>query len=84
MVASSRRGAHLSVCRPRAASSASNFGVLYSQEPVTDSQLVDKVKAIRRGATTFVILYPYTTECSYEWIRPDDLKLFDPCQPAFR
>ncbi len=27
-----------------------------------------------------MIFYPYTTDCSYEWFRPADLKLFDPCQ----
>ena len=51
-----------------------------AQEPVTDSQLADKKQAFKRGATTFVIFYPYTIECSYEWFRPGDLKLFDPCQ----
>ena len=57
-----------------------NFSELCPQEPVTDSQLADKKKALRRGATTFVIFYPYTIECSYEWFRPGDLKPFDPCQ----
>ena len=37
-------------------------------------------RAFRRGATSFVIFYPYTTECSYEWFRLGDLKRFDPCQ----
>ena len=58
----------------------SNCDELCAQEPVTDSQLADKKQAFKRGATTFVIFYPYTTECSYEWFRPRDLKLFDPCQ----
>ena len=49
-------------------------------EPVTDSQLADKKLAHKRGATAFVIFYPYTLECSYEWLRPADLRSFDPCQ----
>ena len=50
------------------------------QEPCTPEQLADQKTMGKQGATAFVIFYPYTRDCSYAYLRPNDLRPFDPCE----
>ena len=46
-------------------------------EPLTAEQLADAAIERKKGATVFVIFYPYMDECSYACVKPKGIKPFN-------